>query len=52
VGHHIGEQLVEAVVDPLLVKRLPECAGSIEQELRDPRLPLQIPGVDPGKVTN
>ena len=30
VGHHIGQQLVEAVVHPILVERLSECAGSIE----------------------
>jgi hypothetical protein len=40
------EQLVEAVVDALVVERVAECAGSIEQKLGDPRLPLQILGAD------
>jgi len=40
------EELVEAVVDPLLVERVSEAAGSVEQELRDPRLPLELLGVD------
>jgi hypothetical protein len=34
------EQLVEAVVDALVVERVAERSGCVEQELGDPRLPL------------
>lgn len=48
----LREQLVEAVVDALVVERVAERAGSVEQKLGDPGLPLQILGADRWTVTN
>jgi hypothetical protein len=46
VRDDLREQLVEAVVDALVVERVAEGAGSVEQKLGDPRLPLQVLGAD------
>jgi hypothetical protein len=43
------EQLVEAVVDALVVERVSEHAGSVEQQLGDSGLPLAILGADAGR---
>jgi hypothetical protein len=46
VGDDALEQLVEPVVDALVVERVSEQAGSVEQQLGDSGLPLEILGAD------
>jgi hypothetical protein len=45
------EQLVEAVVDALVVERVAERARSVEQQLGDSGLSLEILGADGWTVT-
>jgi hypothetical protein len=47
VRDDLRKKLVKAVVDALVVERVAERAGSIEQKLGDPGLSLQILGADP-----